>query len=453
MKRLTVLIASCLLSACAIMPEPASTSLLGKTRDLSQVEGTVNTSMPDDWWRLYEDPLLDGLIEAALAANADLRVAYANLDAARARLGQARIALAPQTAVESGLSVDDSSTQPSAFNVPSTDWDFGITASWEIDIFGRLRAQALAAGADYDALEAALYGVKVAVVADTANAYMALCGATEAAVVASEVTKRQERYVELLEKQRTAGEISPLEVAQAQAQAASLRAAIHPFVAQQANARYRLATLQGLPPAEARRFNVACTASPRLRGAAPIGDASALLLRRPDIREAEQRLVAATARIGVAKAELYPRVNLAGALGILSGGFASVATPLVTWSFPNQGPARARIAESSAQAQAALAKWDAVILQALLEVESALSIYDAERRRNRALVEAANEADAYARLAAARVRAGDVSALLRIDAERTLVSARLAQVQSDLAVTQSHVALYRALGGGWMAAN
>jgi hypothetical protein len=243
--------------------------------------------------------------------------------------------------------------------------------------------------------------------------------------------------------------VSPLEVSQVATIAAATRAAIAPFEAQRANALYRLATLQGRPPAEARGYRFACTAAPRLRTAAPVGDGTALLLRRPDVREAERRLAAAAARIGVARADLYPRVNLGGALGLLSGGFKAVASPLVSWAFPNQAPARARLEQARATERAAIAGWDVAVLRALREVETALAAYDAETRRNRDLATASREAQAYARRAGARVRLGDAPGLLQVDAQRATASAMLQQVQSDLAVSQNEVALFRALGGGW----
>ena len=406
--------------------------------------------VPDDWWRLYDDPALDRLVQASLAANADLRVAYANLDGARAALRQARAARLPQTTIESAGTIDNSATQPSASsNVPTTDYDLALTASWDIDLFGRLRSGALAAGADADAQAAALDSLRVAVVADTVLAYVDLCGATRAASVSREVIAVQERSVRLVRDQLAAGEISPLEVSQAASLLESTRATLAPFEAARANALYRIATLQGRPPAEARGFNIVCNAPPKLSAAVPVGDGQALLLRRPDIREAERRLAAAAARIGVARADLYPRVNLGGAVGLLTGGFVATASPLISWAFPNQAPARARLAQARATERAALAGWDVAVLRALREVETALAVYDGEVRRNRALDGARVQSALYARRAAARVRLGDAAFLIQFDAERARVQAALAQAQSDLTVAQSQVALFRALGGGW----
>ncbi len=443
--------AALLASACMSVPKPPPTAApASATGAFAALPVASIAPVPDEWWRLYDDPVLDGLVRSALIANADLRVAYANLDAARAALRQARAARLPQTTIESALGIDDPAAQPSASgNVPTTDYDIAATASWDPDLFGRLRSAATAAGADAEAQAAVVDGLRVAVVADTVLAYVELCGASRAMVAAREVAAAQDRSVALVREQFAAGEVSLLEVSQVATIAATTRAAVAPFEAQRANALYRLATLQGRPPSEARSFGFACTAAPRLRRAAPVGDGTALLLRRPDVREAERRLAAAAARTGVARADLYPRVNLGGAIGLLSGGISAAVTPLVTWAFPNQTPARARLEQARATERAALAGWDVAVLRSLREVESALAAYDAEARRNRELAIASREAQAYARRAGARVRLGDAPGLLQVDAQRAIASATLQQVQSDLTVSQNEVALFRALGGGW----
>ena len=453
MKRLAPLFAL-LASACMTAPAPPPTIAPASATGLFAKLPTASIGLvPDDWWRLYDDAALDRLVAASLAANADLRAAYANLDGARAVLRQAQALRLPQTTIESGLTVDDSAGQPSASsNVPTTDYDVALTASWDTDLFGRLRSAAFAARADADAQAAALDGLRVAVVADTVLAYFDLCGATQALAVVGEQMRVQQRSVALVRDQLAAGEVSPLEMSQAATLLASTRATLAPLEASQANARYRLATLAGRPPAEARTNPTMCAAPPKLRGAAPVGDGTALLLRRPDVREAERRLAAAAARIGVARADLYPRVNLGGAIGLLTGGLVATASPLVSWAFPNQAPARARLAQARATERAALAGWDVAVLRALREVETGLVAYDAEVRRNRALGEARTQGQLYARRAAARVRLGDAAPLLRLDADRTATQAALALAQSDQSVAQAQVALFRALGGGWRTA-
>jgi len=451
-RRLSPLLALAM-AACATpgARPPVTTQPMGTEAGFAALPSASIAPVPDQWWRLFDDPELDRLVAASLAANADLRVAYANLDANRAALRQARAQRLPQATIESSLTVDDPANQPSAATVSSSDYDIAATINWDADLFGRLRAGALAARADADAAEAAADGVRVAVAADTVLAYVDLCGATRGEAVAREIVAAQTRSVELLRDQLRAGEISPLEVSQAENLRATAEASVPGFAAQRSNALYRLATLQGLAPAAARGWKLTCTSVPRLFGAAPVGDGTALLLRRPDIREAERKLSAAAARVGVARAELYPRVNLGGALGLLRGDFSAALSPLVSWALPNV-PGRAKLAQARATEAGALASWDVAVLRALREVETALAEMDAEARRNRALADAEQAGALYAKRSAARVRLGDAAPLLRIDAERSLATARLERARSDLLVARNQVLLFRALGGGWQVA-
>ena len=438
------------LAACATAPVPAPPASMSVGAFIHAPADVAE--LPADWWRLYDDPALDALVTASLAANADLRVAYARLAAARAGTAQARAARLPQTRIESSATVDYPSEQPSASSVPSTDYDLAATVSWELDLFGRLRAATDAAQADAEASAAALDGLRVAVAADTVAAYIDLCAAREAAAAADAVIAAQAELTANLRSQLAAGELSQLEVAQAESLLSATSAARPGFDAAAAIARYRLGELRGLTPADPIIAGIDCPALPRLPASVPIGDGQALLRRRPDIREAERRLAAASARIGVATAELYPVVNLGGAIGLLAGGLVSTATPLITWTFPNQSPARARIAQATANEQAALAAWDAVTLRALREVESALLAMAAEAQRKTMLSTAISSAERTLVLAASRVRHGDASPLLRIDAERVRADLTRQRIDSSIALARQQLSLFRALGGGWQQA-
>jgi NodT family efflux transporter outer membrane factor (OMF) lipoprotein len=452
MTRYVAALTALLLGGCmAATPPHRAIRPLAAAGAFTPVSVASIAPVPDDWWRLFDDPQLDALVRASLAANADLRVGYANLDAARAAERQANAARLPQPIIESSLGIDNPSSQPSAAGVSATDYDVASTISWDMDLFGRLRAGSMAARADAEAQAAALDGLRTAVVADTVLAYVDLCGATHNGRIARDIVAAQSRGVAGVEEQLNAGEVSPLELSQAASLLETSRATLPAFDAAQANARYRLATLQGLVPTDLRLVAINCAIPPRLKDAAPVGDGAALLLRRPDIREAERKLEAASARIGVARADLYPKINLGGAIGLLSGGFAATASPLISWTFPNQASARARILQAQAGERAALAGWDAVILRALREVEAALAVTQAEAQRNVALAKAAGEAALYARRTAARARLGEISPLLAIDAERTRALAALQKGQSDQLLAQAYVALFRALGGGWQA--
>lgn len=440
------------LSGCAtapvhVAPTPppaAQGAFVGATSEMSAV-----APVPHDWWRLFADPALDAHVERALAANADIRVALGNLEVARAASRTARAAQLPATVIESGAGPSPASRQPSTSSVPKSSYDIGGTIAYELDIFGRLSSGTAAARADVEASEAARDTVRVAVVADTVAAYVAACGAVANARLANELVGAQQRSYDLIRRQLDAGEVSPFELAQSQTQLDRARAAVPVFTADRQRALFQLATLEGLAPAEAASLALPCTAVPVAPSAVPVGDGNALIARRPDIREAERKLAAATARIGVATADLYPRFQLGASGGLLNGNITGFLTPLITFAFPNQSAARAKIASAKGTQAAALATWDVVMLRALREVETALSDYQAERQRNELLRTAYAEAGKVVTRANARFRLGADSYLPVVDAERTRNDTASLLAASDLRIAQVQVALFRALGGGW----
>jgi NodT family efflux transporter outer membrane factor (OMF) lipoprotein len=398
---------------------------------------------------LFDDPALDAHVQRALAANADIRVALGNLEVARAAVRGAKAAQLPTTVFESGAGPSPASRQPSTSAVPKSSYDFAATIGYEVDLFGRLRATADASRADLQASEAARDTVRVAVAADTAAAYAAACGAVAGRQVAEAQIAAQQRSYDLIARQLDAGEVSPFELAQSKTLLERARAALPAFEADRMRALFQLATLEGMPPAEAPQLALPCTAAPIARRSLPVGDGNALLARRPDIREAERKLAAATARIGVATADLYPRFQLGGSAGLLSGNFTGFLTPLISWAFPNQGAARARIAAAKGTQAAALAGWDVAVLRALREVETALADYQAEQRRNAELRSALADAEKVVTRAGARFRLGADSYLPVVDAERTRNDTGALLAASDLRIALIQVALFRALGGGW----
>jgi len=441
-----MLLAMMMLSACSQVPPAPERNTALAAHPFTDTGTVTLAPLAESESALRAFPELQALVQASLAANADLRVAYATVDRARTSAAEARALRLPQTAIESSLRFDDRGSQPGVETTQTTDFDVAAAASWDIDLFGRLRAAALASRLDAEASAAAFEGLRLVITAETVNAYFDHCAAIHGAEALDAAVAAQEKLSAMFERQRAAGEVSGIEVAQTQAVLASLRAGLPVLDAARLASRYRLAELQGRPPAEAAQLAVDCRAIPALGAALPVGDGQALLLRRPDIREAERRLAAATARIGVARAELYPRLNLAGAVGLLTGGMVANATPFLVWSFPNQSPARARIAQAEAGERAALANWDATVLRALREVETAIAVVEQENRRNTQLGEAASAAERLALRSAARVRLGDAAPLLRHDADRVVAQARLAKLQSDIALARSQFKLLRMLG-------
>lgn len=404
---------------------------------------------PARWWRLFEDPVLDQHVQRALAANTDLRVAVANLDSARATARQASAARLPATVIESGVGPERADRQPSTSSVPKTSYELGITASYEIDLFGRVGNSARAARADAEASEALRDAARLAVVGDTVAAYVDLCAAVGNARLASSLIETQRGAYELIATQLRSGEVSPLELNQSRVLLDRLQATVPLYESDRRRSLIRLAILQGVPAGAATELASDCEGPPVIRVPLPVGDGANLLARRPDLREAEHRIVAATARMQVARSELYPRVQLGGSAGLIAGGSDAILTPLITWVFPNQSASRARIEAARGGAQAALAGWDRVMLRALAEVESSLAEFQAEHERQQSLASAAAESDLAASRARVRVRLGADSPLLVLDSDRARIDAAGQLLASRARLAQIQVSLFRALGGGW----
>ena len=453
-RALPLLAASALLAGCATKPGPAPAPPAAALAPFvgTQAASALPGAPPERWWRLFEDPVLDAHVQRALAANLDLKVALVNLETARAATRQAHAARLPATALESGLGPQRADRQPSTTAVPKTSYELGAAVAFEIDLFGRLRQAALAAEADARAVQAARDAAAVTVAADTVGAYLDLCVANAGLNLARELAATQESALTLVQEQLKAGEVSPLERAQAATLRDQAAAAIPELDADRRRALFRLATLEGLPPASAASFNASCTAIPRIGALFPIGDGAALLARRPDIREAEHRLAGAAARVGVARADLYPRVQLGGSGGLIGGGGDAFLTPLVTWAFPNQAAIRARIGAADGTRAAALATWERVVLRALEEVETALSDYQARFARRQTLHAAALSSADAARRAQARHRLGADTYLVVVDAERARNAAAAQSLAAEAGVARAQLAVFRALGGGWQVA-
>lgn len=415
--------------------------------------------VPDDWWRLYDYPKLDALVQQALSANTSLRVAAANLRRAVAiyheveaeNLPQAAFSAKAERAQIAGESFLLKEKVP-VFNLG----DVGFSVSYLVDFFGKLARADEAALASAEASQAALDMARVSVVAETVRAYVHGCAATHELAVAQQQVALQARGVEIAGKMVAAGRGQPTDILRARAQTETLRAALPRFKAEKEGAAYRLAVMLGKPPAALPGALAECAEEPTLRQAIPVGDGAALLKRRPDIRQAERELAAATAKISVATADLYPSIRIGASAG-LSGILSDLGTgptahwglgPLITWNLPTNG-VRPRIHAMEAGADAALARFDGVVLQALQETQSALSAYTRELERNQALRVARDDANEVARQHRMLYKAGRVPYLSSLDADRTLAGAEAALAASDSQVAINQINLFLALGGGW----
>ncbi|HEX8840385.1 MAG TPA: TolC family protein [Sphingomicrobium sp.] len=450
------------LAACATTGPSLSPPQVPAAAQASFVEansaGVIEAAPRDDWWRLYNDPVLDGLVQQALTANKDIAVAMANLDVARASLRAAHGERLPQTDVSGGAQYG----RPSGLErAPGqhADWALsgGLNLAYEVDLFGRVRKSIQAARADVNAAEADRDAVRVEVAAETARAYADILSSNRELDVARRTVALLDQSVTLSRKRFEAGRTSGLDVARITALRDQQRARIPDFQAQLDSATFRLATLTGRPPAE-RPVTGGSGVALSLTQPIPIGDGRMLLARRPDVRAAERRLAAASARVGVATADLYPKITLGGSLAASASSLASlftggalglIAGPLLSWSFPNQEAARARVAGSEAQSRAELARFDKTVLTALQETETALSRYGNQIRRRAALQSAADQAERAARITRAQLREGRADSLAVLDAERTLAQAEADLAEADAQLTDAQVDVFKALGGGW----
>jgi NodT family efflux transporter outer membrane factor (OMF) lipoprotein len=421
-------------------------------------------SGPDEWWRLYDDAKLDNYVREAFAANQDIAVAEANLSAARAALEAAQAGQYPSTELAAGgIRGRDPTTDEILLlteRKPRTIWKFDalLDVSYELDLFGRVRREVEAAHADTGAATAARDAVKITVAAETARAYAQICTLGEQLAVARRNLEVVSHEAEITTNRRKAGAGSEFEEVRAQTLVAQVRSTIPPLEGQRRAAVFQLAALLGRTPANTPDDALSCTTAPALSNLMPVGDGTALLRRRPDVRQAERRLAGATARVGVATADLYPRITLTGFYGGAATEIPALPTnrglawgvgPSMQWAFPNQSLPRARLRQARAAEQGALAGFDGTVLQALKEAEQALTTYAAELAHDADLKDAQTKARRTYELAHGQFLAGATTQLDLLTAEQSFVAAEAAVAASDSALVQDQIAVFKALGGGW----
>jgi NodT family efflux transporter outer membrane factor (OMF) lipoprotein len=416
--------------------------------------------LPADWWRLYKDPTLDKLIAKAFSANADLRVAAANLARAHGVLEEVEEKKRPE--VETSVAPVYGRIAGASLGIPEQlprtgIYDGDIKIGYLLDIWGRVRRAVEAAEADVEAAQAASDLTHVIVAADTTRAYAEACSAGYQLKVAQDSVDLQQKFATLTAERAQRGRGIAIDNSRAQAQLDQLRANLPPLEAHRRTALYRLAVLTGEVPSAFPAEVAQCATPPRVAAAIPVGDGAALLRRRPDVRQAERMLAGATARIGVATAELYPNITLGASFGGVGfmNQFGDANTwkfslgPLIQWNLPATSSARSHIAQAEANTAGTLAKFDSVVLNALRETESALTVYARELDRN-AMLRAARDQSALASKQTARLyQFGRTDFLAALDADRTLASAESVLAASDVQLAADQVQLFLALGGGW----
>ena len=419
----------------------------------------------EPWWRLYREPALDVLVAEALANNRDLRVAAARLLQARASLDAEQARRGPSTRLSVGAGYG-STLQDQIAAAADGDgairtgprFDGGADLSWEIDLFGRLRSGVAAARADAAADAADVDAVRVLVATGVTNAWLRSCGLGAQIAAARDALKLAGQAHDIVVKSAAAGAVSPSDVLRAQAAVAEVAAGIPMLDAERHEALVEIAILTGQPPSRVSAEASGCTQLPAIDGPIPVANALSLLRRRPDVRAAEQRLAAATARIGIAVGDLYPHLSLGSGLGLSSPSVSGLSSrenavwrlgPLLSWSFPNQSAARARLAGARAGETAALATFDGAILRALAEVNREAENYRGARDMQAQRRLAEQRSRQASTMALARRSAGAATAAEALEAEQAHVDAKRGLVQADTAVAAAQVRLFKALGGGW----
>ncbi|HMO44631.1 MAG TPA: efflux transporter outer membrane subunit [Rubrivivax sp.] len=454
-----------LLTACAVGPnyvEPPAVDIgSGWTmRSASESEKADLTH----WWSGMNDPILDRLIATALSQNLDLRQAAARIDEARAL--RDRVAGEQLPTVGVGASVNrrrQSENGPMPIRTmpgmerTQTIFDAGFDAAWEIDLFGGKQRALESASARLQATEAEAQGVRMRIVAEVARSWFAAIGAASEFRAQQATLDTMQRTLRLVRLRHAAGDVSAADVDAAYAQWAAVNALLPEIEARRRAAVLSLGVLLGAPP-ESELALLDGPLTPSTLRALPVGERADLLRRRPDVLAAERRLAASSADIGVATAELFPKLSIG-----LGGGFQSLSTgnwfdaassrysilPLISWRVFDGGRVRAEIrAREAAEQQAALA-YEQAVLTALGDAERALGDYhaglDTLERRGLSL-DAARTNYGHAK---ARYEAGDIALIELLAAQRTLHEAETTAARAHTNAAVQLVALYKALGGGW----
>jgi outer membrane protein, multidrug efflux system len=451
------------LSGCAVGPNYHRPNTPVDAQFANSAEaGLAAGEAVDAYWLGFSDPTLTTLIDDALGHNKDLAVAEANLRAARAARRLTGFDQFPTVTFSGGYSRNLDAAEQLPF-VDKHDREFdaaqaGFDGLWELDLFGRVRRNVEAARADVGASAATVRDARVSVIAEVARDYFILRGLQDQLALTQRNAENQFNTLKLTRNRLEAGRGNQLDTARAEAQWQTTLASIPSLEATIATTMYRLSVLTGRQPT-ALNANLAPPAPPpALPLINTIGTPEELLRRRPDVRVAERRLAGATARIGVAVGDLFPKVTLTGEVGYFAPTFNQLGSsdsrffsfgPSISWAAFDLGRVRARIGSARALTDAALAAYEGAVLGALEDTEGAMITYGRSQTRRDALQVAAAASDKAADLAQKRFEGGLIDFLEVLDAERTALSAELLLSQSRTDAATSLVAVYKALGAGW----
>ena len=453
------------LAGCAVGRDYSAPEPIGA--DLWAGAYAEEGGVPQFWWSLLDDPTLAQLLDDAVDHNRDIGIALTRVEEARASRLAARAAFWPSVnASGSYTAFEQSIESPGAggtlidAGLIERDVDFfntGLDVSWELDLFGGVRRRNEAASARRDGVVAEQAGVVLSVLAETASAYFELRGAEERRDIAARNIASLERTHELTRRKVEAGLARRVDELRARAQLDAARARVPGLRATEVASRYRLAVLTGRPP-EAIRIEPVVDFAVSVPARLPVGLRAEILRRRPDVVAAERGLAAATADLGVARADFFPRLVLNGNYGfeaeeadqIGSGRARTTAlVPFVSWPVFQGGRLRANLEGADARARAALLRYEQAVLVALADAETALAAYAEEWSTLESLQAAAAASTEAASLSQRLYEQGLADFLTVLDAERRRDESVDARAQSQTRLLINLARVYKALGGGW----
>jgi outer membrane protein, multidrug efflux system len=427
-----------------------------------QLGGTTNSPVQIvEWWKTLNDPELDSLVKRAVKANYNVQLAEARVRESRATQLHAKWDFAPTIDSSAGYTRQQTSknTLPAGSPNPETGlYDAQFDATWELDVFGSKRRSLEKASANLGASREDLHDVLLTLLGDVARNYLEVRGAQQRLVIASNNIVAQQQSIELTQARFKAGFTGELDVRQAEALLASTEATVPPMQTTLKQAIHALGVLLGQEPGALLEELSSTESIPATPPSVPVGLPSELLRRRPDVRQAEYQLHAATADIGVQTAELFPKFSFGSTAGLQSinaGDLVSAgssfwsAGPSVTWRIFDFGRINAEIKGADARQQQALATYEQTVLTALQDVENALVAYANEQTRYKALSNSVAANRRSLELSTELYRTGNGDFLSVLDSERSFFSAEDQLVDSQRTMTENLVTLYKALGGGW----
>jgi NodT family efflux transporter outer membrane factor (OMF) lipoprotein len=436
-------------------PRPDLPKQWSETTGLSVPAGDAALN---EWWTLFGDPILDSLVRRTIAANQDLRIAETRIREARAQRQVVGAAQSPALGASATATHSQSYANTAAGAARGELFQTGFDADWELDIFGRVRRSVEAADAAVASSVEARRDLQVSLLAEVARNYLELRGSQQRLALARGNLVNLQETVKLIEKRLAIGLSSELELEQAKNQLYSNQSLLPGFETQIAMAMHRLALLIGQPPQALVAELTPETALPATPPEIPVSLPSDLLRRRPDIRQAERDLAAATAQVGVATADLFPRFSLAALAGLESTSLSDLVSsgsrfwsigPTVMWSLFDGGKIRAGIESSKAQHERARIGYEKTVLTALTEVEDALIAYNRESQTRQDLAAAFTAAQRASTLAREQFKLGLIDFLNVLASEYALRQSHDQLLQSDQRQATAMVGLFKALGGGW----